>query len=127
MPEPTEPAPLREPVALDYLSPTPPAPGLQPSRASYLALVLGVLSIPLLLLLLGTVAFVGAEPPATVMGVLWISCVMGALAAGMLGVFDARRRGRGGGGMSWVGVLIGVVMIGLMFVVLALAIFAWNK
>jgi hypothetical protein len=88
---------------------------------------LGIASIPLLLVLLVTVTLMGSDWRTTVVFVLWISCILGALAAGILGALDARRAPVGGTFMSWAGILIGGVMILALFVLLLLAIFVLNK
>ena len=109
----SDPSPPR-PVMLDYSAP-PQRP--RPSRASYVAMITGVLAGGFFLLLVNTFWRGVAGGARGHIFYLWIVSAAVGLVAGVRGLRDVRNLGGVGRGMSWVGVSAG----GLTFLLLLAA------
>ena len=102
------------PVTLNYSTPLRRG---RPTRASRLALILGLLAVGFFILLVESAwgGFrVGSRP---LLFYLWVICASAGFAAGVRGVADWRNLDGAGRGMAWVGVVVGGLTFGLLMVV----------
>lgn len=110
--EPTSSPP--QPVTLNYSTPVRRS---RPTRASYSALILGLVAVGFFLLLAGSVwgrFTVGSRP---LLFYLWVACASAGFLAGLRGVADWKNVENAGRGMAWVGVVVGGLTFLLLMVV----------
>lgn len=112
MPDANDP-PRPQPVTLSYSTPARP---IKPTRASYIALIMGLVAAGFFgFLVVAIWGRVRVGSPGLLLN-LWVFCAAVGFVAGVRGARDCDNYGGAGRGMSWVGIGVGGVTVLLLMI-----------